>query len=78
MDSETLRVAYRKTDKDEEAEKNEYRYLLRTIKKASFDIGIKISSKYDLQKMDARLEKGLLILEIPFAKENKPKKVTIK
>lgn len=78
VDSETLRVAYRKTDKDEEAEKNEYRYLLRTIKKASFDIGIKISSKYDLQKMDARLEKGLLILEIPFAKENKPKKVTIK
>ena len=78
VDSETLRVAYRKTDKDEEAEKNEYRYLLRSIKKASFDIGIKISSKYDLQKMDAKLEKGLLILEIPFAKENKPKKVTIK
>jgi HSP20 family molecular chaperone IbpA len=51
---------------------------LRTIKKASFDIGIKISSKYDLQKMAAALEKGLLILEIPFAKENKPKKVTIK
>jgi HSP20 family protein len=78
VDSETLRVAYRKSDKEEESEKNEYRYLLRTIKKASFDIGIKISSKYDLQKMDARLEKGLLILEIPFAKENKPKKVTIK
>jgi HSP20 family protein len=78
VDSETLRVAYRKSDKEEEAEKNEYRYLLRTIKKASFDIGIKISSKYDLQKMDAKLEKGLLILEIPFAKENKPKKVTIK
>jgi HSP20 family protein len=78
VDSETLRVAYRKSDKEEEAEKNEYRYLLRTIKKASFDIGIKISSKYDLQKMGATLEKGLLILEIPFAKENKPKKVTIK
>jgi HSP20 family protein len=78
VDSETLRVAYRKTDKEEESEKNEYRYLLRTIKKASFDIGIKISSKYDLQKMVAALEKGLLILEIPFAKENKPKKVTIK
>jgi HSP20 family protein len=78
VDSETLRVAYRKSDKEEEAEKNEYRYLLRTIKKASFDIGIKISSKYDLQKMAAALEKGLLILEIPFAKENKPKKVTIK
>lgn len=78
VDSETLRVAYRKSEKEEEAEKNEYRYLLRSIKKASFDIGIKISSKYDLQKMEAKLEKGLLVLEIPFAKENKPKKVTIK
>lgn len=78
VDSETLRVAYRKSDKEEEAEKNEYRYLLRTIKKASFDIGIKISSKYDLAKLDAQLDKGLLVLEIPFAKENKPKKVTIK
>lgn len=78
VDSETLRVAYRKSEKEEEEEKNEYRYLLRSIKKASFDIGIKISSKYDLQKMEAKLEKGLLILDIPFAKENKPKKVTIK
>ena len=78
VDSETLRVAYRKTEKEEEAEKNEYRYLLRSIKKASFDIGIKISSKYDLQKMEAQLDKGLLTLEVPFAKENKPKKVTIK
>jgi HSP20 family protein len=78
VDSETLRVAYRKTEKEEEDEKNEYRYLLRSIKKASFDIGIKISSKYDLQKMEAKLEKGLLILDVPFAKENKPKKVTIK
>lgn len=78
VDSETLRVAYRKSEKEEEEEKNEYRYLLRSIKKASFDIGIKISSKYDLQKMEAKLEKGLLILDIPFAKENKPKKVAIK
>jgi len=34
VDSETLRVAYRKNDKEEEAEKNEYRYLLRSIKKS--------------------------------------------
>lgn len=78
VDSETLRIAYRKTDKEEEAEKNEYRYLLRSIKKASFDIAWKISSKYDLAKLEAKLDKGLLIMDIPFAKENKPKKVTIK
>jgi HSP20 family protein len=78
VDSETLRVAYRKPTSEEEEEQNEYRYFQRSIKKASFDIAWKISSKFDLAKLEAKLDKGLLTLDIPFAKENKPKKVTIK
>lgn len=78
VDSETLRVAYRKNEDEKQKEKDEYRYLHRSIKKASFDIAWKISSKYDLVKLEAKLDKGLLTLDIPFAKENKPKKVTIK
>lgn len=78
VDSETLRIAYRKSDEETQKEKDEYRYLCRSIKKASFDIAWKISSKYDLTKLEASLEKGLLTLEIPFAKENKPKKIEIK
>lgn len=78
IDSETLRVAYRKSDDEKEAEANEYRYFQRSIKKASFDIAWKVSSKYELAKMSASLDKGLLTLEIPFAKENKPKKIEIK
>jgi len=78
IDSETLRVAYRKPTSEEEEEQNEYRYFQRSIKKASFDIAWKISSKFDLSKLEAKLDKGLLTLDIPFAKENKPKKVTIK
>jgi HSP20 family protein len=78
VDSETLRVAYRKPTSEEEEEQNEYRYFQRSIKKASFDIAWKISSKFDLSKLEAKLDKGLLTLDIPFAKENKPKKVTIK
>lgn len=78
VDSETLRVAYRKGEDEKQKEQNEYRYLHRSIKKASFDIAWKISSKYDLAKLEATLDKGLLTLDIPFAKENKPKKVTIK
>jgi HSP20 family protein len=78
IDSETLRVAYRKPTSEEEEERNEYRYFQRSIKKASFDIAWKISSKFDLAKLEAKLDKGLLTLDVPFAKENKPKKVTIK
>lgn len=77
IDSETLRVAYRKSDEEKKKEKQEYRYLQRSIKKASFDIAWKISSKYELANLKASLEKGLLTLDIPFAKENKPKKITI-
>jgi HSP20 family molecular chaperone IbpA len=78
VDSETLRVAYRKTDDDKQKEKDEYRYLHRSIKKAGFDIAWKVSSKYELPKLSASLDKGLLTLDIPFAKENKPKKIEIK
>jgi HSP20 family protein len=76
VDSETLRVAYRKGP--EEKDNYEYRYLHRSIKKAGFDIAWKVSSKYELSKMTAGLDKGLLTLDIPFAKENKPKKIEIK
>ena len=76
IDSETLRVAYRKGK--EEKDNEDYRYLHRSIKKAGFDIAWKVSSKYELSKLSAGLDKGLLILEIPFAKENKPKKIEIK
>ena len=78
VDSETLRVAHRKSEEDKTAEANEYRYFIRSIKKAGFDIAWKVSSKYELAKLTASLDKGLLTLEIPFAKENKPKKIEIK
>jgi HSP20 family protein len=78
VDSETLRVAYRKSEDEKTQEKNEYRYFHRSIKKASFDIAWKISSKYELTNLEATLEKGLLTIDIPFAKENKPKKMLIK
>ena len=78
VDSETLRIAYRKTEDEKQKEQDEYRYLHRSIKKASFDIAWKISSKYELAKLEAKLDKVLLTLDIPFAKENKPKKISIK
>lgn len=78
IDSETLRIAHRKTEDEKQKENDEYRYLHRSIKRASFDIAWKISSKYDLVKLEASLDKGLLTLDIPFAKENKPKKIEIK
>lgn len=72
VDSETLRVSYKKEEKEEE------KYIHNTIKKSSFDIAWKLSTKYNLSEMEANVDKGLLILNIPFSKENKPKRIEIK
>jgi HSP20 family molecular chaperone IbpA len=53
-------------------------YLQRGIARRSFDLAWKVASKFDLSKLDAKLDKGLLIIDIPYSEEKAPKKVTIK
>ena len=53
-------------------------YIQRGIAKRSFDLAWKISSRYNLSKLDAKLDKGLLIINIPFSIEKAPKKIEIK
>jgi HSP20 family molecular chaperone IbpA len=38
----------------------------------------KISVKFDLSKLEAKLDKGLLVLDIPYAESKKPKQIVIK
>lgn len=73
VDGDTLRISHTKP-----TEKNERTYVQRGIARRSFDLAWKISSKLDLNKLEAQLDKGLLILDIPYAETKAPKKVTIK
>jgi len=50
----------------------------RGLSKRSFDLGYKISAKYDLSKASAKLENGLLEIEIPISDKAKPKTLKIK
>jgi len=50
----------------------------RGLSKRSFDLGYKISAKYDLSKADAKLENGLLEINIPITDKAKPKTLKIK
>ena len=50
----------------------------RGLSKRSFDLGYKISAKYDLSKADAKLENGLLEINIPITDKAKPKTIKIK
>ena len=72
VESDTLRVTH---DKKEEVIKT---YLQKGITRRSFDLAWKVASKYDLSRLEANMDKGLLILDIPYAESKAPKKVEIK
>lgn len=72
-ESDTLRIAYRNEHSEENRE-----YIYKGIARRKFDLAWKVASKYDLSKLEARLDRGLLKIEVPFAESKQPKKVTIK
>ena len=73
VEGDILKVEYNK-DKS----KNDETYVHRNIAKRSFNLGWRISRRFDLVKLNAKLENGLLHLFAPLTEDNKPKTVTIK
>lgn len=73
VDGETLRISYSKPETEEIKS-----YLQKGIAKRSFDLAWKIASKFDLTQLNASLDKGLLIVDIPYAAEKAPRKIEIK
>ena len=73
VEGDILKVEYSrdKSKKDET-------YVHRNIAKRSFNLGWRISRRFDLSKLNAKLELGLLQLSAPLTEDNKPKTVTIK
>jgi len=74
VDGDTLRIKHEKVSQDIPLDK----YLQKGIARRSFDLAWKISSKLDLGKLNAKLDKGLLTIDIPYSLEKAPKKVDIK
>ena len=72
-DGDTLRIKHDKEAIDEV----EHLYIQRGIAKRSFDLAWKVASKFDLNKLDAIMDKGLLIIDIPVSEERAPKKIQI-
>jgi molecular chaperone IbpA len=67
-----LRVTHSREKTEQKIE-----YLHRGISKKSFDFGWRIINAYDISKITATMDKGLLKIAIPYAKENSPKSITI-
>jgi HSP20 family molecular chaperone IbpA len=72
-ESDTLRVTHDRVESEVERS-----YLQRGIARRSFDLAWKVAAKYDLAKLEAKMDKGLLIIDVPYSEEKAPKKVTIK
>jgi HSP20 family molecular chaperone IbpA len=72
VDGDQLRITYEKPNKPEEVP------IYKGIKRSSFNLTWKISTKFDLGKLEASLDKGLLILSIPTAEGKAVKQIKIK
>ena len=73
IEEDILKVEYKK---DKSAEMPDY--IHRNIAKRAFNLGWRISRRFDLSKLEAKLENGLLHLFSPLTEAAKPKQVTIK
>jgi len=73
IEGDILKVEYKKSNKE-----SEINYIQRNIAKRSFNFGWRISRKFNLSQLEAKLQNGLLQLHAPYSEDNKPKAVTIK
>ena len=73
VEGDTLRIQH-----ENQLDDSERIYLQRGIARRSFDLAWKVASKFDLTKLDARLEKGLLVIDIPTSETKAIKTIKIK
>lgn len=75
IEGDVLRVTY---EKDGENDSDVTNFIHKGIARRSFNLGYKVSSRFDLQNADAQMDNGLLLISIPFAEQAKPKVLAIK
>ena len=77
IEGDILRVSYTKDDTGK-YQNREYHYS--GIAKRSFNFGYKVNNKFNLSKVDATMENGLLNITIPFSSHAiiEPKTIKIK
>jgi len=72
VEGDQLRIKYEKNQDEDRTP------VYRGIKRSAFDISWKISTKFDLSKLEASLDKGLLVLNIPVAEGKAIRRVELK
>jgi len=79
VEGSTLLIAYAKPNVESNPSDVEAPdYIHKGIARRSFDMGWKVSPKFDLTNINATMANGLLKVIVPVSEESKPKTVTIK
>jgi len=78
VEGDVLKINYTRPDESKCCDTGDCNYIHKGIARRSFHLGYKVASKYDLSLAEAEMENGLLKIYVPFAKESKPKSLTIK
>jgi HSP20 family protein len=73
VEGDQLRIRY-----DKQKPVDQEPAIYRGIKRSGFDLFWKISTKFDLTKLEAHLDKGLLLLTIPVAEGKATRRIEIK
>lgn len=74
IDGDILKISYKKP---EDPDFDYSGYIYKGLSKKSFKLGYKISAKYELEKLEAKMESGLLQIFVPIAESKKPKSIKI-
>jgi HSP20 family protein len=75
IEDDILKICYEKPNEDKKFHPGT---IVNGLSKKSFNLGYKISSKYDLSKAEGKLENGLLVIYIPLTEKAKPKTIKLK
>jgi HSP20 family molecular chaperone IbpA len=73
VDGTSLRISYTKKNK----QMDEPVYIHKGISRRSFDFSFRVSNRYDLSRLRAKMDKGLLTIEVPFSPSSELKEVKI-
>lgn len=74
---DTLKVTYTKS-KGQSQNEEKINYIVKNIASRSFNLAWRISPKYNLNKLEAKMENGLLEINIPLVPAAESKVITIK
>lgn len=78
IEGDVLKVSYARPKGDDSPDSEDRTYLVKNVARRSFNLGYKISTRFDLTKAEANMQGGLLHISIPFAESSKPRSLKIK